>query len=163
MDAAAPQWLVDLEGSGLGAEIRRSVWIYPAANVGHVAAVTAFAGAVTVMDLVLLGVIKARDRARLLLRSRRWSVALLLLVAATGLVLFTAEASHVALNPVFQVKLGLITLGIANALVLGSRAAIVAAGLPDGEPLPARLKVAAAMSLLTWIAVVASGRLIAYV
>ena len=82
MDAAAPQWLIDLEGSGIGAEIRRSVWIYPAANVGHVAAVAAFAGALTVMDLVLLGVIKARDRARLVLRSRRWAIALLLLVAA---------------------------------------------------------------------------------
>ena len=163
MDAAAPQWLIDLEGSGIGAEIRRSVWIYPAANVGHVAAVAAFAGALTVMDLVLLGVIKARDRARLVLRSRRWAIALLLLVAATGLVLFTAEASHVALNPVFQVKLGLITLGIANALVLGGRAARIAAGVPDGEPLPARLKAAAAMSLLTWITVVAAGRLIAYV
>ena len=32
----------------------------------------------------------------------------------TGLTLFIAEASHVVLNRVFQIKLGLIALGLAN-------------------------------------------------
>ena len=32
----------------------------------------------------------------------------------TGSILFTAEASHVILNPVFQFKLGLIALGLLN-------------------------------------------------
>jgi len=31
----APQILIALEQSGLGAAIRQSAWAYPAANVGH--------------------------------------------------------------------------------------------------------------------------------
>jgi hypothetical protein len=163
MDASAPEWLQALEASSIGLAIRQSVWIYPAANVGHVVAVAAFAGALAVLDFALLGVIAVRERARLLLRARRWAVLLLVLVAATGLVLFTAEASHVALNPVFQAKLGLIVLGLANALVLGGRGVSAAQALPDAVALPAGLRIAAALSLVVWLGVVALGRLIAYI
>ena len=41
----------------------------------------------------------------------------LLLMALTGSVLFTAEASHVAMNRVFQIKAVLIALGLVNALL----------------------------------------------
>ena len=44
--AEAPQFLIALEQSGLGAAIRQSTWAYPAANVGHILALTLFAGAV---------------------------------------------------------------------------------------------------------------------
>ena len=46
---AAP-FLVALEQSGLGAAIRQSAWAYPAANVGHILALTLFAGSVAAMD-----------------------------------------------------------------------------------------------------------------
>ncbi len=42
----APQVLIALEQSGLAAAIRQSVWAYPAANVGHIVALTLFAGSV---------------------------------------------------------------------------------------------------------------------
>jgi hypothetical protein len=55
MDGGAPQVLVALEASGLGAAIRQSIWIYPAAIVGHVVTIVMFAGAVAIMDSILLG------------------------------------------------------------------------------------------------------------
>ncbi len=163
MDASAPQWLVALEGSGLGAAIRQSVWIYPAANVAHVVAIAAFAGSVVLIDLILLGVVRPAGRATLLQRARRWSMGLFAMVVLSGLVLFIAEASHVALNRVFQLKLGLIALAVLNALVLGSRAETAIAKLTDTEPLPAHASRAAAASLCLWLCVVALGRFIAYV
>jgi hypothetical protein len=163
MDASAPQWLVALEGSGLGAAIRQSVWIYPAANVAHVAAIAAFAGSVVLLDLILLGVVRPAGRALLLQRARRWTMACLSLVALSGLVLFIAEASHVALNRVFQLKLALIALAVLNGLVLGSRAEAAISKLSDTEPTPAPARTAAAASLLLWLSVVALGRFIAYV
>jgi hypothetical protein len=162
MDGSAPQWLVALEGSGLGAAIRQSVWIYPAANVAHVVAMAAFAGSVVLIDLILLGIVRPAGRALLLQRARRWTMACLSLVALSGLVLFMAEASHVALNRVFQLKLGLIALAILNALVLGSRAEAAIAKLTDTEPTPAHARAVAAASLLLWLCVVALGRFIAY-
>ncbi len=162
MDGSAPQWLVALEGSGLGVAIRQSVWIYPAANVAHVVAMAAFAGSVVLIDLILLGIVRPAGRALLLQRARRWTMACLSLVALSGLVLFIAEASHVALNRVFQLKLGLIALAILNALVLGSRAEAAIAKLTDTEPTPAHARAVAAASLLLWLCVVALGRFIAY-
>ena len=163
MDAAAPGWLVALEASGAGAAIRQSVWIYPAANVGHVSSIVAFAGAVTVLDLTLLGAIRARARGALISGARRWAAVFLMSVAATGAILFIAEASHVALNPVFQIKLGLIGLGLVNALVLGRSAITKATSLPDDAPLPPTARTAALASLAIWLSVAALGRFIAYV
>src|SRR5262245_9455861 len=55
MTDAAPAIFVALEQSGFAAAIRQSLWLYPAANVGHIVSLTFFAGAVAVMDIRLLG------------------------------------------------------------------------------------------------------------
>jgi hypothetical protein len=162
MDAAAPEWLVALEASGLGAAIRQSVWIYPAANIGHVVAVLTFAGAITVLDLTLMGVIRGEGRLGLALAARRWAAALLLAIVATGSVLFIAEASHVALNRVFQIKMMLFNLGILNALVLGSRGINALALAADTGPPPPAARNAALASLAIWLVVAGLGRYIAY-
>lgn len=162
MNASAPEWLVALETSGIGAAIRQSTWIYPAANIGHVVAVMAFAGAITVLDLVLMGAIRGDGRLGIALAARRWAITFLLAIVATGAVLFTAEASHVALNRVFQIKLLLIGLGILNALLLGSRGITALALAADASPPPASARSAAYASLAVWLAVAALGRYIAY-
>jgi len=163
MDAAAPQLLQMLEASGLGLAIRQSVWIYPAANVGHVVSIALFAGAVAVIDLTLLGALQLRGRASVLAGARRLAMAFLTLVVLSGLVLFIAEASHVALNRVFQIKLVLIGLAVLNGLVLGSRAEAAIAGVPDDAPVPAAARAAALASLALWLTVVGLGRFIAYI
>ncbi len=107
----APQFLIALEQSALGAAIRQSVWAYPAANVGHIVALTLFAGSVATMDARLLGAFAAAPPASIVRPARRMAAIGLLLMAATGSVLFIAEASHVAMNRVFQIKAMLIALG----------------------------------------------------
>jgi hypothetical protein len=160
--AEAPQVLITLEQSGLGAAIRQSVWAYPAANVGHIVALMLFAGAVAVMDLRLLGAFPATPAVAIVRPARAVAMLGLLLMAASGFVLFTAEASHVAMNPVFQVKAGLIALGVLNALIIAGPAIAKMSGAGPGAGVPARARFAAGLSLAIWIAVAASGRLIAY-
>src|SRR5262249_45851395 len=109
--AEAPQFLVALEQSAFAMAIRQSVWAYPLANVGHIVALTLFAGSVAVMDLRLLGAFAATPPAAILRPARTAAILGLLLMALTGFALFAAEASHVSMNPVFQVKAGLIGLG----------------------------------------------------
>jgi len=163
MDMQAPQILTALEGSGFAQAIRQSIWIYPAANVGHVVCVALFIAALAVMDLILLGIIDARDRRWLVTRARRAAIAFLTAAAATGALLFTAEASHVALNRVFQVKIALIGLAALNVVLLGGRSVQAVIALPDGTPPPGIARLAAAISLTLWISVAALGRLIAYI
>jgi hypothetical protein len=162
MVEGAPAILVALEGSALGQGIRESIWAYPAANVLHVVAVTAFVSAVVVMDLALLGTIGGFEQGAIVRSARRVAIATFLVVAATGLVLFTAEASHVALNRVFQIKIALVLLGLANALFAGRRAVALIESARGEGALPRFARGAALVSLLVWFAVVAAGRMIAY-
>ena len=162
MLAEAPQLLIALEQSTLGAAIRQSTWAYPAANVGHILALTLFAGGVAAMDTRLLCAFAAAPPASIERPARRVAMLGLLLMALTGSVLFTAEASHVAMNPVFQIKAALISLGLVNALLAARPLNAVLDQAPALEPLPARVRLAALASLLIWTSVAACGRLIAY-
>ena len=163
MTGAAPQIFVALEGSGLGLAIRNSVWAYPIANILHVVALTIFAGAITVMDLRLAGVFAATRPADVVVPARRVVLAALAVLMLTGLVLFTAEASHVVLNPVFLIKAALIACGVFNAIIFGQIPAADLAALKPGEALPNRVRRAAYASLAIWLSVALCGRMVAYV
>ena len=158
----APQFLIALEQSALGAAIRQSVWAYPAANVGHILALTLFAGSVAAMDARLLGAFAAAPPASIVRPARCMAAIGLLLMAATGSVLFIAEASHVAMNRVFQIKATLIALAVLNAVLVGRVLDKALEATPAFTPLPARVRLAGLVSLMIWLSVAACGRLIAY-
>lgn len=162
MSPEAPAILVALEQSGLGMAIRQSVWIYPAANVAHILALTVLAASVAVMDLRLLGAFRETLPASVIVPAQRVAIGALAMMVSTGSVLFTAEASHVAMNPVFQVKMGLIALAVLNALISQRPLASVLAKTPAQTSLPMRLRISAALSLAIWFCVAAAGRFIAY-
>ena len=162
MLAEAPQFLVALEQSALGAAIRQSTWAYPVANVGHILALTLFASSVAIMDLRILGAFSATAPARVIYPAR-WAAMLgFALMLLTGLTLFTAEASHVSMNRVFQVKAVLIGLGLLNAFLIAGPALAKIADFPPNAALPSRARTAAIISLMIWVTVAACGRLIAY-
>ena len=162
MHGEAPHVLLALEQSGIAAAIRQSAWAYPAANVGHILALTLFAGSLAVMDVRLLGAFTAGPPAALVTPARRSALCALLLMLLTGSALFAAEASHVALNRVFQIKAGLVALGVLNAVMVARPLRRALLATPAGAPLPGRVRAAAAFSLLIWASVAACGRLIAY-
>jgi hypothetical protein len=162
MTGEAPAIFVALEQSGFAAAIRQSLWLYPAANIGHIVALTFFAGAVAVMDVRLLGGFAATPPGRLLAQARWFAIAAFLGMAATGFLLFSAEASHLAVNPMFQLKIALVGAGLANVALyeFGIKRAIEALA-PDAA-LPPRAKVLGVLSLGIWVTAAACGRSIAY-
>jgi hypothetical protein len=81
-------------------------------------------------------------------------------MAATGSMLFTAEATHVAGNPVFQIKTTLIVLGILNARLAGRLLRKALEQAQAFEHLPTAAKWCALLSLTIWFATAACGRLI---
>jgi hypothetical protein len=162
MNAAAPAFLVALEASEFGAFIRQSIWVYPSANIAHVVAIALFAGAIAVMDVRMMGGMTGSDPARVVRGARRVAISALVAVILSGAVLFTAEASHVALNTVFQIKMALVAFGLVHALFLGGRAVRALDGLGPQAPMPGFARFAGALSMLTWLSVVGLGRYIAY-
>jgi hypothetical protein len=115
------------------------------------------------MDLRLVGAMSATAPAAVIDRARGLAIAALAAQAITGFMLFAAEAGHVVLNRVFQVKMALIAAGLANIAIyeFGAKRAVQA--LPPGAAMPPTARVAGFVSMAIWIAVAACGRLIAYV
>jgi hypothetical protein len=132
------------------------------ANVGHIVALVVFAGAVAVLDLRMIGAFAATAPGRVLSGARRGVMVAFTGLVLTGAVLFTAEASHVIMNPVFLLKLGLIALGFINVALFEAFTAPKVRDLPPLTPLPAAAKRAGIASLTIWIAVAICGRSIAY-
>jgi hypothetical protein len=162
MTDQAPAIFIALEESGFAAAIRQSLWLYPAANVGHIVALVFFAGAVAVIDVRLLGGLAATAPGRLIARARWFAIVALVGMAVTGFMLFSAEASHVALNPVFQLKVALIGAGLVNVALYEFGAKSAVTDLPPGVAMPSRARIVGVVSLLVWVAVAACGRSIAY-
>jgi hypothetical protein len=159
---AAPAIFQELEASGFAAFIRQAVWVYPAANVGHVLAVLVFAGAVTAIDVRLMGGFSGSAVRDVLRGGRRVALVAFLFIALTGSILFSAEASHLATNPVFQTKVLLIGLALLNVVVFELFFAPRLREFAPRMPMPASARASGFASLATWLAVAACGRSIAY-
>ena len=162
MDAGAPLILQALEQSALGAAIRQSVWVYPAANIGHVLAVIVFAGVVAVMDVRLAGAFRGTASRVVVGTARRLAVAVFCVIVITGLTMFIAEASHLALNRVYQIKMLLILLGLLNVIAFQIAFGSAIEKTPAGVDLPNTVRYSAIASLIIWLLVAAFGRSIAY-
>ena len=162
MNEAAPVIFQALEGSSFAAGIRASSWAYMVANVGHIVALTVFAGSVAIMDVRMAGFLRATNPGDILRKARVVALWAFLGLAATGFILFAAEASHVILNEIFQFKLMLIALGLINVVIFQLFVAPrVRVALPN-QPLPEMARISGIASLVIWIAVAICGRSIAY-
>ena len=162
MEHEAPAIFVALEGSGFAMAIRQSPWLYPAANIGHILALVFFAGSVAVMDVRLLGGFAATAPGRLIAQARWFAIAALAGMVVTGFSLFSADASHLALNPVLQLKFILIAAGLANVAIYEFWGKRAVEGLAPNVAMPASAKMLGGVSLGIWVAVAACGRSIAY-
>ena len=92
-----------------------------------------------------------------------WARAGLALAAPTGVLLFITDATTLAGNPAFQLKLVLIVLAILNTVVFHRWTARSLAPGTSARPTPLGAKLAASPRWCSGPAVVAGGRLIAYV
>jgi hypothetical protein len=150
-------FLTLLEASTLAGAIRASVWIYPTVNVLHVLGIVVLFAAIAAMDVRVL-YHGARGSRAFIRRVRPWAAAGLVLMLATGVLLFVPEASHIADNPVFQIKLAAIAVALLNVGLFE----ITIRSNDIEAPSSGLMKASAAASLILWLSVAALGRLIAY-
>jgi hypothetical protein len=150
-----------IEATRLSVWIResQSVWVFPFILILHTVGLAFLVGVNVAFDVRLLGVargipLKAIDG---LLRLMWWGF---WVNAGSGMLLLAAYPTKALTNPVFFAKLGLIAVGMAIVTWFRSRVRRDP-GLGAG-PIPVRLRVAAAASLLVWGAAITTGRLLAY-
>jgi hypothetical protein len=154
------EWVDTLPSS---VAIRESLDLYSWILTAHVVGMCAFAGLVLMMDLRLLGVGYRRTPFAQVHRALfRWQAALMTWTAITGLLLVYADPLRFYGNFLFWIKLVLMVMASLNALAF-HRGTYLAVAEWDNQPtVPFGARLAGALGLTLWAAVVVSGRLIAY-
>jgi hypothetical protein len=157
-----PAWLVWLESSGLAGAMREWLWLYPIVEIVHIIGLAVLVGAAVLFDLRLLGLSSSIRVTALAAHLLPWARRSLLLIVPSGLMMFAAHATEMAVNPAFQIKMGLLIAAGANAATFhaGIFARVAVWDAQVGAPRAA--KVSALLSLCFWIGVIACGRLLAY-
>jgi hypothetical protein len=152
-----------LEGLAWTTAIRESTAGYPIIETAHVASIVAFAGLVIVMDLRFVGL--AFTHAPMTQIQRRlfpWQMAGLVPSTVTGLLLCCIDPLRYYRNVAFLVKLVLLVLAGLNALAFHLKTYQRAERWDEDPEVTAKARLAGAVSLLLWSAIIVSGRLIAY-
>jgi uncharacterized membrane protein len=155
------QWL---QATGFFTALRESWYVYPFVLSMHMIAIALFGGLIVATDLRLLGLaLRNRPAAEVVNSMRALKHMGLTLMVVFGLLMFGTKAEEYLLNPWFHAKMTLLLLvGIHAAVFRGSVYARAAEFDATGK-IPGKAKLAAALSLLLWTALLICGRGIGYI
>jgi hypothetical protein len=143
--------------------LRESAYVYPITESVHVLAIGMFFGTIAAIDLRLLGLAFGRiPIAGMTSRILPWTAAGFATLSVTGLMLFYAIPTRTYHSIWFRMKIALILLAGVNALSFHFHVKRRREQGVTLEVLPLWAGLAGAISLLMWVGVVISGRLIAY-
>ena len=156
------EFLGAVQESALATTLRRSLWVYPFVNASHVVGLALLFGAILPLDLRLIGFWRSVSIAVLARVLLPVAIAGLGLAVVTGVLLFSVKAVEYADLTLFRIKLLLILCAVANALLLRLAPAWAACRESDAAGTAPRLRVAGALSLGLWLAVILCGRMIGY-
>jgi hypothetical protein len=159
---SGPAWLVWLETTGLAVAMRQSAWLYPIVEIVHILGFVVLVGAAFMFDARLLGWSRALPVSALERHLLTWARRSLLLIVPSGVLMFVAHATEMAVNPAFRLKLVFIAAAFTNAAVF-HRWPFRSVGDWETEVAgPGVARAAGVLSLALWTGVIACGRLIAY-
>jgi len=143
--------------------MRESLWAYPCIEITHIIGFVTLVGSVAIFDLRIFGLVRriaVTDLARLTLP---WSLAALLIIVPSGLLMFSAHATDFIANRVFAIKMMLLFLAGCNAVFFHVGPYQTVQGWNTDASAPFAAKASAAASLALWMGVICCGRLLAYV
>ncbi len=135
--------------------LRSHVWAYPALEVVHIIGIALLLGNLVLLELRVFGLgaaLPVKDLSRLSLSVAGAGFSL---VAASGLLMFASQPAELLANRAFTLKMLLLLAAGCNAAWFHGRGSL--------DKLDGMAKLQMALSTLTWLAVIACGRWIAYV
>lgn len=152
-----------IESLSLVDALRRSIWVYPLVNAGHLLGIALLLGSVAAMDLRVLGFWKDVEFRQLERCLRPLAITGLGIAAGCGGLLFSTSAIDYASMSLMRWKLALFLMAMSNALFfIVQHHRSVAGGQENNSRTLTSLKLSALLSLLLWLLVLFAGRLIAY-
>jgi len=139
--------------------VRKSTWIFPAAETVHIVALAVLFGTVVFVDLQMLGLVRRDTPASQLEKELRpWTFSSLIVILFTGVLLFSSEAMKLYINVPFQFKI--VALFIAIVFNYTIHRAVI--GMEPVRLGPVWGKLTAAISIALWLSVGFAGRAIGF-
>lgn len=114
----------------------------------HVAAAAVLLGSILIVDLRIIGVMREINLRKLAALALPWSIGAALIALASGVVLLLFDPIAVGIHTYFLPKMGLILLGLLNALAFHRLVKLDNAEVPT-----ARARFAGALSIALWAGV----------
>jgi len=130
-------------------------WAYPLLEVVHLAGIALLLGNLVLLELRVFGAGAALPVAALARLSLGLVAVGFALAGASGLLMFGTQAQELLANRAFTVKMGLLALAGCNAAWFHGRGSL--------QRLDGTARALMLASTLIWLAVLASGRWIAYI
>jgi len=153
---SAIEWLY---GTSVSSAIRDTSWIVPTVQAIHICAIAVVVGSALVTELRIAGVIAPEESLKVVAqRYLPWMWCAVGVLLATGLVMVVGEPERVLANRVFWLKMGLVLSGVLLSVYL-RRPLLRSTDEGHGQP----AKALAWGLLILWVAVIFSGRWIAYI
>jgi hypothetical protein len=150
-----------LENTEVAMWVGISLWGYPILLSLHAVGLAIVVGIFSMRDLRLLGLFPGLQPAAFLPLSKLAWVGFII-NAISGLLLFTSQAVTFVNSTAFLVKIGCIVAGMALAGVIQSKLRNELAASSGPVVISSATRRIAFVSLLTWLAAIIAGRLIAY-
>jgi hypothetical protein len=153
-----------LQATSLSTALQSISWIVPTLQSVHILMIGVVFVSILMVALRVLGWRRADEP--FVQVWRRFAPFLwtgLAVMAATGILLTIAEPVREFMTLSFRLKLVLLAVGITSAALFGrSMGGAAGARRGAGTPFPAGIRLAAAATVLLWLAVIFLGRAIAY-
>ena len=155
------QWMADTEWS---VGLHESRYAYSVVESIHVWTLCVFVGFAVLLDLRLLGItLKRVPVSQITTRLLPWTKVAFVVMVISGLLLFYAIPLRTYHNVFFRAKAIFLLLAGLNAWLFHSGPTYRRLAEWDASPLtPRAARLAGAFSLALWVAIVFSGRMIAY-
>jgi hypothetical protein len=145
--------------SSIGIGVSDSKWLFPAIEAVHIVALTLLFGAILMLNLRLLGLIlKEKPVAQLARQLAPWVWCSLVIILASGVLLFSSEAMKSYASVPFQVKMLFLFAAILFHYTAYGRLTKAA----EGNVRPVWYKLAAILSVMLWLGVGIGGRAIGF-
>jgi hypothetical protein len=148
-----------IERSALGDTIRTSNWLFPVIEAIHLLGLAVVGGAVLIVDLRLFGFgLRRQPVAQLAQDAQRWLILSLMVMVATGSLLFTSEAIKCYYHPAFWMKMSSLFLAILFTFTVRRKVAMA----DVNRVRPIWCKLVALVSITLWSGVGIGGRWIGF-
>ena len=143
----------------LGQGISDSIWLFPAIEGVHIVALALLLGAILVLNLRLMGVLM-RDRSlpQLSRELETWTLSSLIVILASGAMLFASEAVKVFYSSPFRIKMVFLLAAIVFHYTISRRLM----RKEESELSPILSKVAGSTAIVLWTGVGFAGRAIGF-